>query len=205
METLVLHDNKRGVKTAARILKKGGIVIYPTETAYGIGCDATNKKAVKKVYLIKKRPGKKPISVIFGSISDVKKYVSLDKQSEKLIKKFMPGPLTLVSAPKKRLVASPENEIAFRIPSGLFALRLAKRFKKPITATSVNISGKEPIYRFSEAFKLFHSKVDAMVDKSNLPRKKVSTIFNTTTMKIVRKGEINENEIMKCLIKGRQK
>lgn len=205
MEALILDDNEQGLKTVVEILKKGGVIIYPTETAYGIGCDATNNEAVKKIYLIKKRSGKKPLSVIFGSISDAKKYVSLDKKAAKLIKKFMPGPLTLVSKPKKQLVASPENEIAFRIPSGLFALNLAKKFKKPITATSANISGKKPIYSFNEAFRLFHNKVDAIVDKGSLPRKKVSTIFSLIDMKILREGVINEKEIKKCLLPGQSK
>ncbi len=202
MEALILHDNKRGLEIAVKILKKSGILIYPTETSYGIGCDATDKKAVKKIYAIKKRSGKKPLSVIFGSLPIAKKYVFLNKTAVKLANNFMPGPLTLVSKPKKRLIASPKNEIAFRIPSGLFSLRLAKKFKKPITATSANISGKKPVYDFKKAYKLFHNKAGAIIDNGALPKRKVSTIFNTITAEIIRKGAISENKIKKCLLHG---
>ncbi len=205
MLTLILHDNKRGVEKAVIILKKGGLLVYPTETAYGIACDATSRKAVKKVYKIKKRSFKKPLSVIFGSLKQVKNYVCIDKPAIRLIRTFMPGPLTLVAAPKKRLVGSPKNEIAFRIPSGSFALKLAKKFKKPVTATSANISGEKPIYAFEDAFSLFNGKADAIVIGGNLPGKKVSTIFSLIGMQIIRRGAISGNKIKKCLLRNRAK
>lgn len=205
METLILRVNNKSLKKAVEILKKGGLLVYPTETAYGIGCDATNRKAVKKVYRIKKRSCKKPLSVIFGSLEHAKKYVNLDKVGASLIKAFMPGPLTLVAKPKKRLASSPKNEIAFRIPANRFALSLAKKFKKPITATSANISGEKPVYGVKKAFNLFNGKADAIVDAGNLPNRKVSTVFNLLNMQIIRKGAINEIAIRKCLLQNPNK
>ncbi|MBI4177195.1 MAG: threonylcarbamoyl-AMP synthase [Candidatus Aenigmarchaeota archaeon] len=219
METLVLRADARGIKKAVEILKKGGLVIYPTETAYGIGCDATNRNAVKKVYKIKKRSSKKPLSVIFGSTAIAEKYVSLDEDGKRLVEEFMPGPLTLVARPKyrklrfpirensrfsqKQLAGSPRNEIAFRIPANRFALSLAGKFKKPITATSANISGEKPVYSFPEAFALFAKKADAIINTGSLPKRKVSTIFNLITMKTVREGPISGAKIKKCLLSCR--
>ncbi|MBI3413385.1 MAG: threonylcarbamoyl-AMP synthase [Candidatus Aenigmarchaeota archaeon] len=203
MKALILHADAQGLKKAVEILKKGGLVIYPTETAYGIGCDATSKKAVKRLFRIKKRSSKKPLSVIFGSMNRLNRYVYLDKHGITLIKSFMPGPLTLVAKPKKRLPGSPRNEIAFRIPSGKFALSLAKSFPKPITATSANVSGEKPVYAFGDAFELFRDKIDAIVDGGRLPKRKVSTVFNLIAMKTVRKGAVSEAKIKKCLLRKR--
>ncbi|MBI1972052.1 MAG: threonylcarbamoyl-AMP synthase [Candidatus Aenigmarchaeota archaeon] len=199
METLVLHVSGQGLREAVKILKGGGVLVYPTETAYGIGCDATNRKAVKKVYCVKKRSPKKPLSVIFGSLENAKKYVNLDKTGARLVKAFMPGPLTLVARPKKRLAGSPKNEIAFRIPSGLFARSLAKEFGRPVTATSANISGEKPVYAFKDAFNLFNGKVNAIIDAGSLPRRRVSTVFNLASMEIARKGAVSESKIKRLL------
>ncbi len=200
MEMLILKPSKKGLLKAVRVLRNGGMLVYPTETAYALGCDATNTKAVKRVYAAKKRDTDKPLSVIFGSVQTAKKYVSLDKSPCALIKKFMPGPLTLIAKNKRKLAGSPENEIAFRIPSGTFALALAKRFGKPITATSANISGEKPVYAFGDAFNIFNGRVNAVVNAGNLPKRKVSTILDLGTMSVLRKGAVSEKEIRKCLL-----
>lgn len=195
---------KRAAKAAAGVLAKGGLVIYPTETAYAIGCDATNKHSVKKVYSAKKRPHKKPLSVIFGSLDIAKKYVLLDKTGLALVKHFMPGPFTLVVKPKKRLAGSPKDEIAFRIPSGSFARSLAKRFGKPITATSANMSGKKPVYSFQQALEFFDSKVGMIIDAGSLPKRKVSTIFDIKNVAVVREGAIDGKKIRKFIMRKTQ-
>ena len=157
------------------------------------------------MFLLKKRSSKKPLSVIFGSLRNAEKYVNLDNTGMRLVKTFMPGPLTLVVKPKKKLASSTINEIAFRIPSNSFAKTLAKKFGKPITATSANISGEKPIYGFEKVLNLFYGKVDAIVNAGNLPKRKVSTIFNLLNMETVRKGGISENRIKKCLLQNQDK
>ncbi|MFH0889513.1 MAG: L-threonylcarbamoyladenylate synthase, partial [Candidatus Aenigmatarchaeota archaeon] len=155
-------------------------------------------------YSAKKRSRKKPLSVIFGSLDIAKKYVLLDKTGLALVKHFMPGPLTLVVKPKKNLAGSPKDEIAFRIPSDSFARSLAKRFGKPITATSANMSGKKPIYSFPQALKFFDDKVGMIIDAGSLPKRKVSTIFDIKNMIVVRKGAIRENKIRKFITRKTQ-
>ncbi len=206
--TTVVDLKKTGVKKAAAaaayVLSRGGLVVYPTETAYGIGCDATNRSAVKKIYSAKKRQSKKPLSVIFGSLGIAEKYVFLDSIGLALVRRFMPGPLTLVVKPKKRLSGSPEGEIAFRIPSGKFALELAKRLGKPVTATSANVSGEKPVYSFGEALRIFNGKAGMIIDAGVLPKRKVSTIFDVKNMAVVREGAVNGRKIRKFIMREMQ-
>lgn len=206
MRPLIVDVNARNaVSEAVRTLKKGGIIIYPTETCYGIGADATNEKAVKKVINAKGREAK-PISIIVSGLPMVRKYGFLDKDSVRLVKKLMPAALTLVIRKRnidRRLCRLPEllsrDTIGFRIPAGEFAFRLVKRYGRPITATSANISGEPPIYRIDEIKKAFCGKLDMIIDASNLPKRKPSTIYDTINKKIVREGKIREKEIIKCI------
>lgn len=190
-------SDSRAIGRAVAKLRKGGIIIYPTETAYGIGADPTNASAIRKVYRAKRRPKEKMLSVITGSPATIKRYVKLDHPTLKLVRKFMPGPLTLVSEPK-----AGKNSIAWRIPSHWLALELAKRFGKPIISTSANISGQPPLYRFDDVCKAFIGKVDVIIGGGNLPRRTPSTIFDVRKMKVLRKGPISKSSILAALRKG---
>lgn len=194
MKTTIMKSNSRAIKKAIHVLKNGGVIIYPTETAYGLGVDATNVKAVKKIFEIKKRPLEKKISVIVSSLDMAKRYLRFDKSKivEKrvslLVNKFMPGPLTLVV-----------GKNAFRITANKIALSLVRKFGKPITATSANISGKPAIYEINGIKKTFEDKVDLIMDAGNLPRRRLTTVFNVDKMKILRRGEISEKDILKVI------
>lgn len=176
------------IKKAVSILKKGGLVIYPTETCYGLGADATSQKAVKKVYLIKKRPRNKPISIVVSDIKMFKKYAYISKKAEKLIKKYMPGPLTLVLKKKNLPNVLSKNKIGIRIPNNKIALKLIKEFGKPITATSANLAGGSNPYTIKSALKQI--KPDYYIDAGKLPRRKPSTIYDVEKNRIIRKGSI---------------
>lgn len=197
MKTIIMKPNEHGIARAVRVLRRGGLVIYPTETAYGIGADFTNARAVAKVHRLKKRAKTKMLPVIVGSTSVIKHYAEIDKNALKLSSKFMPGPLTLVSHTKIR------RTIAWRIPGYWIALEIAKRFGKPITSTSANISGNAPLYKFCDAKKLFDGKVDIIIDGGNLPRRRTSTIFDLNSFKILRKGPISKKSIFAALNRGR--
>jgi L-threonylcarbamoyladenylate synthase len=177
------------INTAVSVLKKKGIVIYPTETLYGIGCDATNKKHIKKIFKIKQcKPSKKFISAV-SDISMAKRYFKVGNDAEKLIKKFMPGPLTIID----------ENGNSFRMPKDMIALKIIKKFGKPITSTSANISEHEPIYKIHDIVKTFTGKVDLIIDAGDIPKRAASTVFDTKTQEIIRQGPITKEEIMKVL------
>jgi len=192
------------VKMAVKIMKRGGLIIYPTETCYGIGCDATNSKAIKKIYKIKKREKKKAMTILVSNRRMIKKYVKVTKKIEKLMKNFMPGPLTIIA--KKRndnFLVNRENTVAFRVSSNKLATNIVKNLKKPIISTSANISKESPIYNIKEIIKTFDKKVDMIIDGGNLKKIKPSTIIDMTNNEdIIRKGPISREEILKSLSKG---
>ncbi len=228
MQTLIINASDRNaLSESVKVLRKGGIIIYPTETCYGMGVDATNTKAVRKIYRIKgrerlmancltplasmgfRRSATKPISIIVSDMKMIKKYAFLNEDAEILMKKFMPGPLTLVARKKnidgrlRRRALLPDalskKTVGFRIPANKFALRLVKRYGKPITATSANISGKPPIYRIDGTKKAFYGKVDMIIDAGNLPERKPSTVFDAENRKMIRKGSVTKKQITNAL------
>jgi len=192
------------VKIAVKIMKSGGLIIYPTETCYGIGCDATNTKAVKKIYKIKKREKKRDMTILVSSKRMIKKYVKITKKIEKLMKNFMPGPLTIIAKRRKNnFLANKGNTIAFRISSNKLATNLVKNLKKPIISTSANISKERPIYNIKKIIKIFDKKVDMIIDLGNLKKVKPSTIIDMSNNEnIIRRGPISREEILEILSKG---
>ncbi len=190
----VVKVNESGaIKLAIKVLKQGGVIVYPTETCYGIGCDFENEEAKERIYEVKERPKEKKFIVIVDSLKTARRYFKLDEKSmlivRALVKRFMPGPLTL---------AVSEN-FAFRISSHPFALALTRKFKKPIVSTSANLSGRQPIYEIGKILNTFCKKVDLIVDGGDLPRRKPSTVFDVRKLRAVREGEIREKEIVKFL------
>ena len=200
MKTKIFPINENSIKETVNILKNGGICIYPTETCYGLGCDATNENAIKKLRKIKKMNDEKKISIIVSSLEMIKKYGRVTRRVEKIVNLFMPAPLTLVIRKKKSIPdILNKDEIAFRIPNNLVALRLVKEFEKPITATSANITTKPSIYTFDKIRKVFEGKVDIILDGGDLPLEPPSTIVDMTKRKpeIIREGSMKATLILK--------
>ena len=200
----IKKPNRKIIKEAARIIKNGGLVIYPTETCYGIGSDATNVKAINRIYEIKGRARTKAIPIIVSGLKMMKKYGVITDEIKFLVKRFMPGPLTIITRKKKTIpnILNPK-EIAFRISSNPIASMLVKEVELPITTTSANISGQQPIYKIDDIIKAFEGKVDMIFDCGNLPRIKPSTYIDMKTdePKIIREGPISKKVIIKELKK----
>jgi len=138
---------KISVEKAAKIIKKGGVVVYPTDTVYGLGANALDEKAVKKVFEMKKRDFSKPISIIVRDIEMAKQVASFGRDIEEKLKKLLPGPVTVILFKKKILpdiLTAGSNKVGIRIPNCKFTQALMQRLDFPITTTSANISG-EPI------------------------------------------------------------
>ncbi len=189
MRTRIMEEcDKKTVDTAVSILEKGGLVIYPTETQYGIGADVTNKKALKKVFEVKQRHDEKKFIWAFSDIQMIKKYFSLNGKQEKLVRKLMPGPFSLVM----------DGE-GFRIPDNEVAMKIIKQFGKPITTTSANISGKKNSSRINDVIKLFDGKADIIIDAGDLKKSKASTVFRWDDKKILRRGPVSRKEIIEAL------
>jgi L-threonylcarbamoyladenylate synthase len=183
-----------------KILKCGGVIVYPTETAYGLGADFLNPKAVKKVYQIKGRNYKKPLSVIVSSLKMAKQYVKFNRLSLKLAKKYWPGPLTLVLKSQKLKVKSQNynskiKTLGLRISSNKLATAIVKKLGRPLTATSANVSGKGECFSVKDIIRQFqHQKYqpDLVIDAGRLPKKRMSTIVQVidNQVKVLRRGAV---------------
>ncbi|MBI5553447.1 MAG: threonylcarbamoyl-AMP synthase [Candidatus Diapherotrites archaeon] len=188
-------------KTAAKLIQEGKVVVYPTETSYGLGALASNAASVHRLIQIKRQPPKKPISVLVSSVKMARKYVYLNATTRRLLRAFGgKKPLTLI-CPKKpgALKALPGTTLAIRISSHPFARALLRYAKEPITATSANIHGETELFDSTQVLKTFENRIDAAVNAGRLPSKKPSTIFDCTTRQIIRKGPVSGKEIRKAM------
>lgn len=155
-------------------------MVLPTESSYGVAVDATNSEAVARVYSLKKRTGSKSMPVIVASVAMAKKFFLLNANALELCK-FFPSPLTLVVKQRGKKLAhnvSADRTVAFRVSANKFCRYVSRRLTKPITSTSANLSGKEAVFSFRKAQKLFAGKVELIIDAGVLPRRKPSTIVN---------------------------
>ena len=180
------------------ILKNGGIVVYPTETFYGLGVKFDMEDSLKKLYDIKQRPEEKAMPLIIGNKGLLTVVAaSINDTALSLIDRFWPGPLTLIFQAKENLseyITAGTHMIAVRIPGESFALHLAKTANFPITATSANPSGFPPAQDAETAKKYFGDKVDLIIDGGHTSGGLPSTIVNVTgnKIKILREGVIKK-------------
>lgn len=148
MEILKINPDKPEKKTIQRvagIIKRGGVVVYPTDTVCGLGANALDKEAVRKVFEIKGRDFRKPVSIIVRDLGMTKQVASFGKETEKILKKILPGPVTVILYKKKILpdiLTGGSKKIGIRIPDCEFTKALMEKLDFPITTTSANISGK---------------------------------------------------------------
>jgi len=194
---------RAGIKTAVFVLKKNGVIIYPTETSYGIGCKVTDIESVKRIREIK-QDREKPFIILVSSKEMAKEFAEINSEAEKLLDEFK-GHLTLI-VPKKEIKEKipdevSEKTIALRISSNEIANSIVKEINEPLISTSANLAGKKPIYSFEKAVKVLGKKVDFILDAGKLEENIASTIYNVKEKKIVRKGKITEKEIEEVLVK----
>jgi len=193
---------RRGPLDAAKIAKivavirTGGVMVYPTDTFYGLGAGAYSETAVRKVYSLKKREKGKPLSVVVSGIEMAEKIAAfLPPSFLGLSRAFWPGPLTLVIKAKPLFpneMLGPGGSLALRLPDVPWLLELVRRTDIPITATSANISGKKEIDSGKEVIEVFKGKVDLIVDGGKTPGGLPSTIVDLTSEKprVLREGAI---------------
>jgi len=189
----------QSVKNAILVLKRGGVIAYPTETAYGLGADFLNPVAVRKVYQIKGRDYKKPLSVIVSSLAMAKRFVKFNRLSLALVKKYWPGPLTLILNFQLSILNEFKIDnyktLGLRISSNKLATLIVKKFGRPITATSANISGKGECFLAKEVVNQFKNRKyqpDLIIDAGKLPKKRMSTIVRITNnqIEVLRQGSV---------------
>lgn len=186
------NPEKDKIKDAVTILKRGGIIVYPTDTVYGIGASIFNKEAVQKVYNVKERSPLKPLSACVSKIQDIHKIAYMDKNTEKMVEKILPGPFTIILKKKKNVpsnLTSGGEKIGIRIPNSKVCMELSSTF--PITTTSANISGEKIPKSLDGILKQLDSKIDLILDAGVCKHGTHSTVIDmTASPKIVRKGAI---------------
>lgn len=194
----ILKSNHKNVyKTAIKAIKDGKVLICPTDTVYGLICDATNKKAVEKLFKIKKRPLKKPIPIFAKDLKMAKDLVVIGKKEENFLKKVWPGQVTIILKRKKKtkLFGVDKETIALRIPDYRLINLLLKRINRSLTGTSANLSGKPASGKIKETVSQFKNQKyqpDLVLDAGSLPKRLPSTIIDLTgrKIKIIREGSI---------------
>jgi L-threonylcarbamoyladenylate synthase len=200
------RDQTQVINQALKTFKTGGLVIYPTETCYGAGVDATNQKAVDKLLSYKSRREGKPLSVAVSNQAMAAQYVKLNSTAKNLYCKFLPGPLTVVSQGRGRVAQGVESEthtLGIRIPDYPLILKLISRLKRPITATSANVSYKKRPYSIPDILKHTSKKqqglIDLIIDAGSLPKNPPSTVVDTTLADplILRQGRLLKTQNLK--------
>lgn len=204
----IIKVNDKATSIAVDILKGGGLVIYPTETLYGVGADATNPEALSRLSLYKNRPFGKPYSVAVTDQKMAEKYVELNNTAKRFYDNFLPGPLTVISRGKHKVapgVESEDGKLGIRIPNYKLILAIVKKLGKPVTATSANTSYKKRPYKISDILNNLNQKqkdlIDLIIDAGELPHREPSSVVDTTLDEpvVLRQGDIklkDQNEVL---------
>lgn len=140
------NPQQRLINRVVECLKQGGVIAYPTDTIYGLGCDIFNKKGIKKIYQIKQRDPRKPFSFICADLSDVANYAQVSNFAFKIMKRYLPGPFTFVLEASRivpDILTTRQKTVGIRIPDNAIALGIVRELGHPIVTTSANLSGED--------------------------------------------------------------
>ena len=194
-----VNCNDEGIRKSVEIIENGGVIIFPTDTVYGIGCNPYDVNAVKKIYEIKSRGKTKSLPVLANSIEIVKQITIIDEFTEKIVKKYWPGPLTLILKLKDKNLKKSlnlEDKIAVRIPNSVCTLKLLNKCNL-IVGTSANVSGDSSFTNPQECMKNVKN-YDVFVDGGTITSKGESTIIEIENEKIhvIREGALKKEDIV---------
>lgn len=204
MEFIQLNDGNfdKAVQKAAETLARGGIVLYPTDTLYGLGVDAQNTEALGRLRNLKGREKKKPISVVLASVESISEHADVHPSAAWYAKRYLPGALTLVLPGREHLPQELmlNNAIGVRIPDDAFALALAAQFGGPYTATSANTSGIPTPATPNEIIRQFGSlahAIDLIIDAGPRESELGSTVitFREGVPYILRAGALRKEDL----------
>lgn len=197
-------DDKK-LQEVANIIRQGGIVVFPTETVYGIGTNGLDSKSISKLYHVKQRPLNKPISLLVSSLEMVKAVTENISDIEyKLMEEFFPGPLTIILKKNKLVPNNLTNNtdtVGIRLPDNIIARKLIEYANVPIATPSANISGRSSGTNIQDIIKDFGDKVDYYIDGGPSKLGIGSTIVKIEDNKplILREGSISKEQINKYI------
>lgn len=198
-------NNYEKLVEPAKIIRNGGIVVFPTETVYGIGTNGLDERAIKKLYEIKQRPMNKPTSLLVSDMNMIEELVKdITDLEYKLMEKFFPGPLTIILKKKEivpNILTANTDTVGIRMPGGHIARKLVEYANVPIATPSANISGKLTGINIPQIMEDFKNVVDYYIDEGNSKLGIGSTIVKVIDGEpnILREGSITKEQIYKCL------
>ena len=200
MKTIRL--SKMDKDTIIKILIAGGILAFPTDTVFGLGC-MMDEKAMAKIYKAKGRSFNKPLPMMCDGLSMIEEYAEVNEDARKIIERFTPGALTVVFRKKEGLpdyVTNGFPTIGIRVPDDPFILDLIASIRKPLMVTSANLSGETSLRRWKDVYDCFEGKIDGIVCEDALADT-ASTIIDVSNdeLKILREGKLGISEIMEVL------
>lgn len=185
---------------AVEILREGGVIAYPTDTVYGLGCDLFNKAAIEKIYWIKQMPRKKPLSFICSDLTHIAEYARVSNVAYRLMKRLLPGAYTFIlPATHKvpRLMLTNRRTVGIRVPDNKICHELVSHLGNPIVSTSIKLDKDELLSDPFEIYEAYRNKLDAVID-GGIIKWEVSTIIDLTGRypEIVREGKGDVSQLL---------
>lgn len=209
MEHIRLEERniEAAIARAAEVLRAGGVILYPTDTLYGLGADALSDESVAKIYAIKEREEKKPIHAIVSDLAMAEKYAEVTDDARLLAERLPHGQVTFILHKKAGVdtgIAKGIQTFGFRIPANDFCIRMIRESGKPVTATSANVSGQKPERSVENIFNQLGDAardIDLIIDAGELPERQPSTVVDLSGAEpvILREGAISAAEIWNAL------
>lgn len=186
------NPQQRLIGRVVEILKRGGVVVYPTDTNYGIGCDIMNKKAIERIYQLKKRDKSKPFSFICSGLKNISRYAKVSNYAYKTMKRLLPGPYTFILEGSKlvpKIMLTKRKTAGIRVPLNSICLDLVNKLENPIITTSATKPDGMIFHDASLIHDYFGNLIDAVIDGSIVPGKPSSVISLIDDIPVVvRKG-----------------
>jgi tRNA threonylcarbamoyl adenosine modification protein (Sua5/YciO/YrdC/YwlC family) len=161
------NPQERLISRIVETLKQGGVIAYPTDTTYGIGCDIFNRRGIRSIYQIKQRDARKPFSFICADLSDVANYAQVSNFAFKLMKRHLPGPYTFVLDATRIVpdsLTTRQKTVGIRIPDDQIAMAIVRQLGHPLVTTSANLTGESPLHDPAEIEESMGRMLDLVVD-----------------------------------------
>lgn len=200
---MIVIRNENEIALLAEMLRKGKLVVFPTETVYGLGTNAFIKESVYRIYEVKGRKEEKPLSLHIGTLENLEDIIELDSFTKRLMLQFFPGPINIIAKKKNNI---PEwigkgDTLGIRFPSLPICQKLLRLAGVPVVATSANLSGSEEAKTAEDVIKMLGDKIDAILDWGPVTFGKPSTVVNISSgnMEIIREGPVDK-ELLESII-----
>lgn len=187
------HPQPRLVRRVVEALAQGAVISYPTDTVYGIGCDIFSKSGIERIYQLKDRSRKKPLSFICSDLKDISRYAQVSDTAYRIMRKHLPGPYTFILEATKevpRIMMSKRRTVGIRVPDNPICLALVQELMHPIITTSANVSDMSPICDPREIDQKMGKVLDLVVDGGALPNVPSTVIdLSSETPYVIREGK----------------